>query len=125
MFFNKQEKLEVVIGRESLVRGEISSKGTVRIDGVLEGGISADCVVIGEKGSITGDAVVRVMVIGGKISGNIRAEEGVEIQNSGDVCGDIFAPRLTIADGGKFDGRSTMQRTKEISYNSSEATSEV
>ena len=119
MFFNKQQKLEVVIGTESVIRGEISSKGTVKIDGVLEGGISADCVIIGEKGSIAGDAVVRVMVIGGRIVGNIRAEEGVDIHNSGDVCGDIYSARLTIADGAKFDGRSTMQRSKakELSYN--------
>ncbi len=120
MFFHKQQKLEVVIGRESVIRGEINSKGTVKIDGSLEGGISADCVIIGEHGSIAGDAVVRVMVVGGRIVGNIRAEEGVDIQSSGDVCGDIFAARLTIADGAKFDGRSTMQRAKELSYNGAE-----
>lgn len=121
MFFHKQQKLEVVIGRESVMRGEINSKGTVKIDGVLEGGISADCVIIGEHGNISGDAVVRVMVVGGRIVGNIRAEEGVEIQSSGDVCGDIFAARLTIADGAKFDGRSTMQRAKELAYNGADA----
>lgn len=124
MFFHKQQKLEVVIGQESVIRGEISSKGTVRIDGKLEGGINADCVIIGETGSIAGDAVARMMVIGGKIVGNIRAEDGVDIQRSGNVCGDIFAARLTIADGGIFDGRSSMQRAKEISYSGNEAASE-
>ena len=67
MFFHKQPKLEIIIGQESTIRGEIASKGTVRIDGLLEGNISADCVIIGEKGMVTGDAVVRLMVIGGRI----------------------------------------------------------
>ena len=124
MFFNKQQKLEVVIGCESVIRGEINSKGTVRIDGTLEGGINADCVIIGESGNIAGDAVVRMMVVGGRIAGNIRAEEGIDIQRNGNVCGDIFAARLTIADGGIFDGRSSMQRAKEIPYSGNETITE-
>lgn len=120
MFSSKQPKLEVIIGPESIVKGDLSSKGTVRIDGALEGNVSADCVIIGEKGLITGDTVVRQMIIGGRIIGQIRASEGVEIQRTGDVCGDIFASRLAIADGGQFDGRSTMQRAKEITYTGEE-----
>ena len=120
MFSSKQPKLEVIIGAESAVKGDLSSKGTVRIDGCLEGNVAADCVVIGEKGLITGDAVVRQMIIGGRIVGTIRASEGVEIQRTGDVCGDIYASRLAIADGGQFDGRSSMQRSKELTYTATE-----
>lgn len=120
MFFSKQPNLEVIIGAESAIRGELTSKGTVRVDGSVEGSVTADCLVIGEKGVVTGDAAVRQMVVGGRIVGNIRAAEGVDIQRTGDVCGDIFAVRLSIADGGKFDGRSTMQRTREIPYKGDE-----
>lgn len=120
MFFSKQPSLEVIIGPESAVRGDITSKGTVRIDGGLEGCISADCVIVGEKGVVTGDASVRQIIIGGWVVGNIHASEGVDIQCTGDVCGDISSARLSIAEGGKFDGRSTMQRTKEIPYKGGE-----
>ncbi len=116
MLFSKQPNLEIIIGSESSICGEISSKGAVRIDGGVEGNVSADCLIIGEKGVLTGDAAVRQMIVGGWVVGNIRAAESVDIQRTGDVCGDINAARLSIADGGKFDGRSTMQRTKEISY---------
>lgn len=120
MFFSKQPNLEVIIGAESAIRGELTSKGTVRVDGSVEGGVTADCLIIGEKGVVTGDATVRQMVVGGRIVGNIRATEGVDIQRTGDVCGDISSVRLSISDGGKFDGRSTMQRTKEIPYKGDE-----
>ncbi len=117
MFSSKQPKLEVIIGQESAIKGDIASKGTVRIDGGLEGNITADCVIIGEKGLITGDATARQMIIGGRLNGTIRASEAVEIQRTGDVHGDIFAVRLAIADGGRFEGRSSMQQcSREIGY---------
>lgn len=117
MFNTKQPKLEVIIGNDSAIKGDIVSKGTVRIDGGLEGNIAADCVIVGEKGLITGDSTVRHMIVGGRVVGAVRASESVEIQRTGDVHGDIFAARLAIADGGRFEGRSSMQSSKEISYN--------
>ena len=124
MFFSKQQNLKVVIGAESSVWGEITSKGTVRIDGVLEGGVTADCLIIGMKGTVTGDVTVRQIIVGGRIVGNIRASEGVDIQDTGDVCGDIFSLRLCITEGGKFEGRSSMLRTKEISYKETDTIAE-
>ncbi len=124
MFFSKQPSLEIIIGTESAIRGDITSKGTVRIDGDVEGCVTADCVIIGEKGVVTGNATVRQMIVGGRIVGSIRAAEGVDIQRTGVVCGDIFSARLSIADGGGFDGRSTMQRTKEIPYSGDETSSD-
>lgn len=127
MFSAKQQKLEVIIGPESAIRGDLTSKGTIRVDGAIEGNVTADCVIIGEKGLITGDAVVRQMIIGGRIEGHVRAAEAVEIQRTGDVSGDISAARLTIADGAQFDGRSTMKRAnaKEIAYSGSEELANV
>jgi cytoskeletal protein CcmA (bactofilin family) len=65
---------------------------------------------------MAGDAAVREIVVGGVLVGCIHATDGVDIQRKGEVCGDIFAARLTIAEGGRFDGRSTMQIQKKISY---------
>jgi cytoskeletal protein CcmA (bactofilin family) len=120
MLFSKQQNLEVIIGVESSIRGEITSKGTVRIDGTFEGSVASDCLIIGMKGVVTGDVTVRQMIVGGRIIGNIRATEGVDIQHTGDVCGDILSVRLCITEGGNFDGRSSMLRTKEISYKANE-----
>ena len=94
----------------------MTSKGTVRIDGIFDGTVTADCLIIGMKGIVTGDVTVRQIIIGGRIIGNIHATEGVDIQHTGDVCGDIYSLRLCITEGGNFDGRSSMLRTKEISY---------
>ncbi len=116
MFGKKEPDMEVIIGQKSGVRGEISSKGTVRIDGTFEGNIVSENFIIGESGSVTGDVTVKTCIIGGRITGNIKAAECVEIRHSGEICGDIYAARTIIAEGAKFDGHSYMQRPREIEY---------
>ncbi|MHB8057284.1 MAG: bactofilin family protein [Desulfuromonadaceae bacterium] len=121
MFSKKQAKLDTIVGPDSILKGDITSKGTIKVDGVIEGNVTSDCLIIGETGSLTGDVTVREIVVGGKVIGNIHAADGVDIQRKGEVCGDIFAARLTIAEGGHFDGRSTMQQQKKIPYNGDKA----
>lgn len=116
MFSKRQPKLDTIVGPESILKGDLASKGTVKVDGRVEGSVTADCLVIGEAGKLTGDVTVREIVVGGRVTGTIHATDGVDILRKGEVCGDIFAARLTIAEGGHFDGRSTMQHQKKISY---------
>ncbi len=117
MFSKRQAKLDTIVGPDTILKGDITSKGTVKVDGIIEGNVTSDCLIIGEAGSLSGNVTVREIVVGGKVIGNIHAADGVDIQRKGEVCGDIFAARLTIAEGGHFDGRSTMQHQKKIPYN--------
>ena len=110
MFHKNTEKLESLIGSNSVVKGEIDTKGTLRIDGTVEGNVSADWVVVGENGTIRGDVIARGVVVGGNIDGNLRAKEIIEIKSKGKVCGEIIASKLTIAEGAFFEGRSSMQK---------------
>src|SRR5512142_714661 len=101
---NKHPKLEVVIGPDTVMKGELVSKGTVRIDGRFEGNLTADCLIIGEQGQILGDVAGKTRMAAGRITGNVRASESVEIQPKGEIGGDIYTQRLTVADGGVFEG---------------------
>ncbi len=114
MFGKKQPRLETIIGPETTLQGELNTTGTVRIDGTLEGNVNAGWVIIGEKGSIKGDVTSKGMVVGGKINGNIRSGDVVEIKNKGEVFGEIYTTNLIIMEGAVFEGRSYMQRSKEI-----------
>ncbi|NIT03463.1 polymer-forming cytoskeletal protein, partial [Candidatus Saccharibacteria bacterium] len=48
MMFAKGEKLESFIGQNTQFRGEMSTKGTLRIDGNVEGNINADWLIVGD-----------------------------------------------------------------------------
>jgi len=110
MFTKNTEKLEALIGVNSNFRGDIDTKGTLRIDGALVGNANADWIILGEKSSIKGDLTSRGIVVGGRIEGNLRAKEIVEIKSKGQVFGDIHTGKLTIVEGGLFDGRSNMKK---------------
>lgn len=110
MFHKNTEKLESFIGPNSNFKGDIDTKGTLRIDGNLEGNVNADWVILGEKAYLKGDVTARGIVIGGRVEGNLRAKEIVEIKSKGQVFGEISTNKLSIVEGGVFDGMSSMQR---------------
>lgn len=112
----KHPKLEVIIGNDTVIKGEMTSKGTVRIDGRFDGTLTAEAVFIGEGDYFLGDITSKTMLAAGRITGNVNSVESVEIQPRGEVCGDIYTSRLTVAEGGVFEGRSYMQKSRELEY---------
>jgi cytoskeletal protein CcmA (bactofilin family) len=113
MFGKKENNLTTVIGADSSFRGDLQSKGTIRIDGICEGALQADWVIVGETGSIKGEVSSRGIAVGGRVEGSIQATELCEITPKGSVKGDIYSAKLSVAEGGAFEGRSFMGKTKE------------
>jgi len=110
MFHKNKEKLESFIGTNSHFKGNIDTKGTLRIDGIMDGNANADWVILGEKASLKGDVVAKGIIIGGRVEGNLEAKEIVEIRSKGQVSGDIFTNKLTIVEGAVFNGRALMEK---------------
>jgi cytoskeletal protein CcmA (bactofilin family) len=113
MFGKNSQKLETIVGDGSEVKGELNGKGTVRIDGVVEGNICADWVIVGESGKIKGNVKTRGMVVAGKVEGNIEADEIVELKPKAHVSGEIRTGRLAVSEGAVFDGQSRMKKNSE------------
>jgi cytoskeletal protein CcmA (bactofilin family) len=118
MFNKNTEKLESLIGANSNFKGDIDTKGTLRIDGSMEGSVNADWVILGEKALLKGDVAARGIVVGGRIEGNLKAKEIIEIKAKGQVYGDVSTSKLTVVEGGLFDGRSSMvkEETKIVEF---------
>ncbi|MCX5781631.1 MAG: polymer-forming cytoskeletal protein [Elusimicrobia bacterium] len=97
--------VETFIGANSIIKGSIQTKNSVRIDGNIEGNIvEADGVIVGEKASIKGDINARIVVIGGKVTGNISAIHNIEILSKAEVRGDMRSSVLSIAEGAIIEG---------------------
>lgn len=104
--------METVIGAGSRFQGNIRSKGFVRIDGTVEGGVSAEGVIVGEKAHITGDIVAKSVFVAGRVTGNVTAANALELQPKGQITGDVRAAQLSIAEGALFEGNCVMSAEK-------------
>ena len=93
----------------SRVSGQLSFQGPVRIDGVVEGDIQCQgTVTIGESAEVRAKISGQVVIIRGKVEGNVTAKEKVELLAPARLIGNVSAPRLSIAEGVVFDGDCSM-----------------
>lgn len=108
MFTKRSEKLESFVGENSHFTGNVETEGTIRIDGLLEGNVQADWVVLGVKATVKGNIIARGIVVGGKIEGNLLAKEVVDVKAQGVISGDIEAGKFLVVEGGVLNGRVSM-----------------
>lgn len=47
MFHRNKEKLESFVGINSNFKGDMDTKGTLRIDGTMDGNVTTDWVILG------------------------------------------------------------------------------
>ena len=101
--------IETVIGRSTVITGQIAGGGNIRVDGRVDGGISVSGdAVIGESGYVTGDVKASSLIVAGSVTGNADIEGNLSIYVTGQLVGDVKVRSLNIADGGVFQGHSEM-----------------
>lgn len=98
------------IGAEAYFQGVITAKGSLRIDGKLEGSVSdGQSVTVGESGRVQGDISAETIIVIGEVHGNLTASTKVEILAKGRVLGDVRTPKIIVEDGAVFEGNCSMQ----------------
>ncbi len=89
--------------------GEITGGTDVVVEGEVKGRVAPDSdVVVGEKGMVNGEISARTVRIHGRVIGNVRGRERLELMGTCSVEGDVAAPRMAIADGAFFKGNVEM-----------------
>lgn len=91
------------------IKGEISGRAEIVIEGEVEGRLDVQApVVIGPGGIVRGDVVAKAVRVGGRLVGNVKADERFELEPNGRIEGDVTAPRVVIAEGAFFKGKVEM-----------------
>lgn len=102
------------LGSSMQVKGEIHGHEDMQIDGKVEGPISLQDqrLVVGCNAQLNSEITAREIVVYGKVIGNLRARDRVEIKKEGSMIGDITAARVRIEDGAYLKGRIEIERAK-------------
>jgi cytoskeletal protein CcmA (bactofilin family) len=92
------------------VEGKMTvTSGLIRVNTHFKGEINSEgTIVVHDQGELDGEIQTRIISVTGRIRGNIRASERLEIKEHGVVLGDIYTPCLVVDPGGFFDGQCHM-----------------
>lgn len=99
-----------MIGPTVVIEGKIVSGEDLVVEGNVSGSISAKGheVTVGSAGKLKADISAKVVRVEGSVQGDISGVEKVIISKTGNVLGNIDAPRVTLEDGAKFKGSIEM-----------------
>ena len=100
---------DAFLGPGSRVTGQLVFEGPVRIEGQIEGEITAqDTLTIGESAVINAQITGTAIVIQGRVTGEVIARKRLEIRASAKLSGGISTPSLVIQEGAVFEGQCAM-----------------
>jgi cytoskeletal protein CcmA (bactofilin family) len=98
-----------LISAGTTLKGDISSNGDLRIDGTIIGNIQSSAkIIIGSNGIVEGDISGNQADIVGKVSGNIRAKELLQLRGDSVVTGNLYAGKLQVEPSATFNGQCHM-----------------
>jgi cytoskeletal protein CcmA (bactofilin family) len=106
--------LVALLYKGSRVTGQLTFQGPARIDGSVDGEIQCDGkLTIGEGADIRAKISGQIVVIKGRVEGNVTAKEKIELLAPARLYGNIDTPRLIITEGVVFDGDCSMGVAKQ------------
>ncbi len=112
----KQESTDAIVayvGKGVTFTGTVSYSGTVRIDGIVDGEIQTDgTVLVGADAVITATVRAGTLVCMGTITGDVTAQERIQLLAPAVLTGGVKTPKLSIEDGVRFNG--TIEMTQAV-----------
>ncbi len=98
-----------LISSGTTLKGDISSNGDLRIDGTIIGNITSSAkIIIGASGVVEGDITGNQADIVGKVSGNVRAKELLQLRGESVVTGNLYTGKLQVEPSATFNGQCHM-----------------
>jgi cytoskeletal protein CcmA (bactofilin family) len=108
-----QTRAETValIGPRVSIKGEVSGQESLRIQGRVEGKVSlkGQDVTVGQSGKVHADIHARGIRVEGEVIGDLYGEQEIIIEASGQVTGNLVAPRVNLENGSRFKGSIDME----------------
>ena len=103
-----------IIGAGMTVHGDLETAGVIKVEGTVNGHVSAaQQVLVAKGGQIDGDVTTAEAVIGGIVHGSVIARQRVEVQAGATVQGDVTTKRIAVAEGAVLNGTVKMGEPEE------------
>ena len=130
--FNKQEQKDTqelskstnMIGKGTVIQGNIETFGDLRVDGKLIGDLKTKSkAVFGQSSVVEGNVVAQNAEIEGHVTGTVEVTDVLILKATAVIDGDIVTDKLIVESGALFNGGCKMGvKSREIKIGKKEQT---
>lgn len=104
----KSARIGTWIGEDSELSGDIRFSGGLHVEGRVKGNVIANdgeaLLMVSEKGRIEGEVRVPNIILNGNVTGDVHANEHIELGASARVTGNVFYHLIEMAMGAEVNG---------------------
>lgn len=101
------------VGPNVTIDGTVTGSELVLIEGTVRGKINlSGDLRVGVKARVEATVHAKNVTVEGKLTGDVSADDRVELVASATVDGNIKAPKIVVAEGARFRGSVDMGSTK-------------
>ncbi|WP_103258906.1 bactofilin family protein [Tabrizicola aquatica] len=93
-----------VLGADLRITGEITTTGSVEVLGEIDGNITANGLIVGQEGRVTGSVSAQTVEVRGKLDGKVACDS-FTLRSSAQVKADITTAGIVIESGAQIEGR--------------------
>lgn len=104
-----------VIGQSITIQGDLSGEEDLTVLGQVQGtvDVKGNSVTIGETGRVKADVYAESIFVEGQVEGNLYGGKQIVLRSSGNVRGNLTAPRVALDDGAQFKGSIDMEPKRQ------------
>jgi cytoskeletal protein CcmA (bactofilin family) len=103
-----------LIGPTVVIKGELRAEENLMVMGRIEGFIDhSKTVTIHAQGTVAAEVKAQEVLVEGTVDGNVYGTKRVQIAETGNVNGNVFAPRVGVLEGASFKGAIDMDSDAE------------
>ncbi|MBS1573805.1 MAG: polymer-forming cytoskeletal protein [Bacteroidetes bacterium] len=104
-----------LISAGTTLKGDISSNSDLRIDGTIIGNIrSSSKIIIGSSGSVEGDIEANQADVNGKVTGNIKIKDLLQLKGECIITGNVQSGKLQVEPTATFNGQCHMGKVTNV-----------
>ena len=105
----KAAQIDTLIGKNTVVKGDIHYRGGLHIEGKVQGDLVAESnektvLIVSEKGCVEGDVKGPVVILNGMIEGDVYSTVTLEMAQHAKVKGNVYYKLLEMEVGAEVNG---------------------
>ena len=104
------------LGEDLLIQGTVHSENKIVVCCTVEGSLHGDQeIIVSETGNVSGKIEGNVVVVAGKVNGDMLVHERLEVNSTANLLGEVHVPsgQLLIQEGAYLEGQCITSENKE------------